>query len=308
MAAAAKAVYESSPIKQKRKRRGRDEIQSIRDALYDLLHAENPMTVRQVFYRAVSAGVIDKTEAAYKSIVCRLLGLMRREKVIPFDWIADNTRWQRKPATFSTLESAFELTAQTYRRSMWDNQSVYVEVWLEKDALSGVLMPETYKWDVPLMVTRGYPSLSYLYSAAEQIAALGKPAYLYYFGDYDPSGVDITRAVESGLREFAPDAEIHFERVAVSPEQIEFYNLLTRPTKKTDSRSKNFKGDSVEVDAIPPATLRQIVRGCIEQHIDGDALERLHLAEESERQSMQIIADAWRDGRLRYIPEDRSNE
>src|SRR5947199_2542839 len=119
MAAAAKAAYRT---KQKRKRRGRDEIQSIRDALFDLLASENPMTVRQVFYRAVSAGVIDKTEAAYKSTICRLLGLMRREKVIPFDWIADNTRWQRKPQTFSTLESAFELTAQTYRRAMWDNQ------------------------------------------------------------------------------------------------------------------------------------------------------------------------------------------
>ncbi|MEN3335677.1 MAG: hypothetical protein V7641_5042 [Blastocatellia bacterium] len=296
------AVYESSPIK--RKRRGFDAIATVRDALYDVLSAEHPMTVRQVFYRLVSAGAIEKTEAEYKSTVCRLLGRMRREGVVPFGWIADSTRWMRKPCTFSTLESALELTAQTYRRAMWDNQPVYVEVWLEKDALAGVLMDETEKWDVPLMVTRGYPSLSYLYSAAEQITAIEKPAYLYYFGDYDPSGVDITRAVESGIREFAPDAEIYFERVAVTPAQIRQYGLLTRPTKKTDSRSKNFEGESVEVDAIPPAMLRQMARECIEQHIDEDALERLHLAEQSERESMQIIADAWRDGRLRYVPEE----
>lgn len=295
-------VYGSSPIK--RPRRSRDELQVIRDALYDLLASENPMTVRQVFYRAVSAGVIDKTEAAYKSTVCRLLGLMRREKVIPFGWIADSTRWVRQPHTHAGLAAALELTAQTYRRAMWDNQPVYVEIWLEKDALAGVLSPITYKWDVPLMVTRGYPSLSYLYSAAEQITALAKPTYLYYFGDYDPSGVDITRAVESGVREFAPDAEIHFRRVAVTTEQIKLLGLLTRPTKKTDSRSKNFEGESVEVDAIPPDSLRELVRVCVEQHIDPDALDRLQVVEESERETMQRISDAWSRGKLGIIPDE----
>jgi hypothetical protein len=262
------------------------------------------MTVRQLYYRAVSVGVVEKTEAAYKSTVCRLLGLMRRERIIPFDWIADNTRWMRKPRTYDSLESVLELTARTYRRAMWDEQPVYVEIWLEKDALAGVLMKETEKWDVPLMVTRGYPSLSYLHTAAEYITTLEKPAYLYYFGDYDPSGVDITRAVEKGIREFAPDAEIYFRRVAVTPEQIRHFGLLTRPTKRTDSRSKNFGGESVEVDAIEPATLRRMVRDCIEQHIDEDVLERMQLAEASERESMQIIADAWRDGRLLYIPAE----
>jgi hypothetical protein len=296
------AVYETRPIK--RKRRGFNAIATVRDALYDVLSTEHPMTVRQVFYRLVSAGTIDKTEAEYKSTVCRLLGLMRREGVIPFGWIADNTRWMRKPRTFSTFESALELTAQTYRRAMWDNQQVYVEIWLEKDALAGVLMDETEKWDVPLMVTRGYPSLSYLHSAAEQIAAIEKPAYLYYFGDYDPSGVDITRAVESGIREFAPDAEIHFERVAVIPAQIKRLGLLTRPTKKTDSRSKNFEGESVEVDAIPPVSLREIARLCIEQHVDEDALDRLLTVEAAERETMQRISAAWQAGRLGINAEE----
>src|SRR6185295_6764294 len=159
-----------------------------------------------------------KTEAQYKNTICRLLGLMRRERVIPFGRIADNTQWMRKPRTYSTFESALERTAETYRRALWDNQADYVEVWLEKDALAGVLYEETESWDVPLMVTRGYPSISYLYEAAESIAAEQKPAYLYYFGDYDPSGIDITRAVESGIREFAPEAEIYFERLAVTTE------------------------------------------------------------------------------------------
>jgi hypothetical protein len=106
--------------------------------------------------------------------------------------------------------------------------------WLEKDALSGVLYQETAEFEVPLMVTRGYPSISHLYVAAEAASERNKPAYLYDFGDYDPSGCDITRAVEAGIREFAPSAEIHFQRVAVTREQIDRWALPTRPTKKTD--------------------------------------------------------------------------
>jgi hypothetical protein len=148
----------------------------------------------------------------------------------------------------------------------------------------------TAEYDVPLMVTRGYPSLSFLHAAADAIANQGKPTHLYYFGDYDPSGVDITRAVEEGIREFAPEAEIYFERVAVTPEQIRTMRLPTRPTKTTDSRRKSFVGDSVEVDAILPDTLRDMVRRSIQQHIDKDALERLKIIETQERQTLENIA------------------
>ena len=175
---------------------------------------------------------------------------------------------------------------------MWDNQDAYVEIWLEKDALSGVLYQETAEFDVPLMVTRGYPSISYLYEAAEAVSECNKPAFLYYFGDYDPSGCDITRAVEAGIREFAPSAEIHFQRVAVTREQIDRWALPTRPTKKTDSRSKQFDGESVEVDAVPPATLRTMVRGCIERHIDPWRLTQLRRVEAQERETLKRIVGA----------------
>jgi hypothetical protein len=264
-------------------RRGRAEIQAIKDAIYDALVEDQPMTVRQVFYRLVSTGVIDKREGEYKSTVVRLLGDMRRAGEIPFDWIADSTRWMRKPKSYSSLDNMLKRTAEAYRRSVWDNQDCYVEIWLEKDALAGVLYQETSSWDVPLMVTRGYPSLSFLHDAAETIAAQGKPTHLYYFGDYDPSGVDIPRKVESDLREFAPAAEIEFNRVAVTREQIESMKLTTRPTKRTDSRAKGFIGESVEVDAIPPKVLRGIVSDCITRHVDERAHEALLLAEQSER-------------------------
>jgi hypothetical protein len=89
----------------------------------------------------------------------------------------------------------------------------------------------------------------------------------------------------------APGVKVHFELAAVTPDQIKKWKLPTRPTKKSDSRAKRFKGESVEVDAIPPAKLRELVARCIEQHIDGDRLERMQAVEAAERDTLQGIID-----------------
>jgi len=251
------------------------------------------MTVRQVFYRLVTCGAIGKSESEYKTTVVRLLTEMRLAGDIPFGWIADNTRWMRKPRTFSSLANALARTAETYRRSLWAELDVYVEIWLEKDALAGVLYEVTSAWDVPLMVTRGYPSLTYLHDAAETIKSGRKPAFLYYFGDHDPSGTDIPRNVERRLRKFAPDVTVTFRRVAVTTEQIEKWQLPTRPTKASDSRSRSFEGESVEVDAIPPATLRALVEECIFPRLPTAEVERLERIEEEERATLRRIAAAY---------------
>jgi hypothetical protein len=271
-------------------RRTNREIALLREALYEILAAGQPMTVRQLFYRAVAAYLIAKTEAEYKNSVVRQLVLMREAGEVPYSWICDNTRWQRRPQTFSGVGDALRSTAACYRRNLWDDQDAYVEVWTEKHALAGVLMEETWELGVPLMVSRGFSSRTFLYSAAEAIKEVGKPAYLYYFGDHDPSGVHIDRNIERRLRQMAPDAEIYFQRVAVLPEQIVELDLPTRPTKRTDSRARTFEGDSVEVDSIEPLTLRQMVRGCIEQHIDQRQLEVTRVAEESERAILEKLA------------------
>lgn len=275
-----------------RSRRTGAEVELVKLAMIALLLADQPMTVRQVFYSLVSKGLIAKTEAEYKQTVVRLLGELRLEGRIPFEWIADNGRWARHPVTFSSPADALRALARGYRRSVWADQDVAVEVWLEKDALASVLEQETDPYDVSLMVTRGYPSLSFLYEAAQVIADVAKPTRIYYFGDHDPSGVDIDRNVQQRLRRFAPGAEISFQRVAVTRAQIEAMALPTRPTKRTDSRSANFDGDSVEVDAIPPATLRTLCRTAIEQHIDGDRLDALREAQETERADLVSIAEA----------------
>lgn len=286
-------VYKSSPIK--RKRRTKADMEVIRTAIYDVVTENKPMTVRQVFYQLVTLGVIPKTEISYKNIVVRQSGRMRRDCELPFSWIADNTRWMRKPTTYGSLE-VLQHTAKTYRRALWNEQDAYVEIWLEKDALAGVLYDVTEEWDVPLMVTRGYPSLSYLHTAAESLMAENRSCFIYYFGDHDPSGVDIPRKIEADLRTFAPDTDLHFQRVAVNPDQIEKWGLQTRPTKRTDSRAKNFAGASVEVDAIPPAKLRELCRRCIERHIDEQQLQRTAKAELLERETLNTILGNFRKG------------
>jgi hypothetical protein len=175
----------------------------------------------------------------------------------------------RKPSSFTGIEQCLETCANSYRRNLWATAPVYVEIWCEKDALAGVIMEETKVYDVPLMVARGYSSISFLHEAAKAIEAKDKPAYIYHFGDLDPSGVDAARDIEAKLRRYAPGAEIHFERPAVTREQVEDWNLPTRPTKMTDTRAKKFgSATSVELDAIPANKLRALVRGCIERHVD----------------------------------------
>jgi hypothetical protein len=285
-------------------------MESIRSSIYSTLAAEHPMTVRQVFYALTTKGVIAKTEAEYKSTVCRLLAEMRRSGEIPYEWLADATRWMRKPTTYSSAEEALQRTAELYRRSLWDGNSERVEIWLEKEALAGVLVDVTHEWDVPLMVTRGYPSMSFLHSAAEAIAGRDQWTHIYYLGDRDPSGVDIDRAVVDGIGEsLEAICEPHsvsgafgdhatFTRVAVTAVQIEMWDLPTRPTKrhKNDHRAKRFEGDSVELDAIPSSALRDLVRDAIEKHVDQHQLNVLQTTEAEERRLLLEMAETFNGG------------
>lgn len=285
------AVYRTSPVKPPaRVRATKVAVHLRRSALLDIVAAMYPMSVRQVFYQASVHGLVDKSEAGYRKVQEDLVHMRRVGGEMPRGWIADSTRWQRKPRTHSSIQAAVHDTAQHYRRALWTNASNYVEIWLEKDALAGVVIPVTELYDVPLMVARGYASISFLSAAAETIAELEVPAHIYHLGDFDPSGVDAGRAIEAKLREYAPAAEIHFERIAVTPAQIAAWNLPTRPTKTTDSRAKGFGANSVELDSIPPQALRDLVQGVIELHLPQRELEVLLTAERSERDILLEMA------------------
>jgi hypothetical protein len=297
MTALAKTVYQTSQIK--RIRSTKAEVEARREALLEIIEAGRPMTVRQVFYQATVRGLVEKAETGYSKVQTDLT-VMRRAGDLPYYYLADNTRWQRKPRTFDGVTEALEDTARFYRKSLWANADCYVEIWLEKDALAGVIYPITSMFDVPLMVARGYASLSFLYSAAEAINELDVPTYIYHLGDFDPSGVNAGEKIEETLRELAPDADISFERIAVTPEQIEDWDLPTRPTKTTDTRSKGFGEVSVELDAIDPNRLRDLVQTTIEQHLPAEEYEVRKAAEQSERELLTcLIRKATRRGARR---------
>lgn len=253
---------------------------------------EHPVSLRGVFYRVVSAGAIDKTELGYRTVGRQLLKL-RRAGVVPYDWITDGTRWITRPTAWSDIDEMLEDSAVSYRRRLWHEQPDEVHFFTEKDAISGVISPITYRWDVPLGVLRGYASESFAYSVAQSIIASNRmrsgTTYVYQLGDHDPSGVgawaDFTAKVSSFIDEGYKDADyVVFERLAVTPEQITEWTLPTRPTKRSDPRANGFAGGSVEVDAIPANTLRNLVEQAIAQHVDREQLRLTRIYERSERE------------------------
>jgi hypothetical protein len=255
--------------------------------------ADLPVTVRQMFYLLSVRGAINKTEGGYRQVQ-RQLVLMRREGLIPYNWIADNTRWVRRPTTYSGTADALRRMAASYREGVWESLPEYVEVWCEKDALAGVLMDVTGPYDVSLMVARGFASESFIYSAAETIKDSGKPGFIYYLGDFDPSGWSMSVNLGKKLSGFG--ADITFKRLAVNLAQIEKWSLPTRETKKTDTRCKEFfeifgaDAPSVELDAIHPNKLRQIVREAIEKHIPEGHMETIEMIEVRERKRLSTMA------------------
>lgn len=279
----------------KRRRRTRAEMASIRQAIIDTLEEDPPMTVRQVFYLLETRGVIEKTEAEYNGVVVRLLTEMRLTGEVPWNYIVDSSRRRLRNVTYDGINEAAERTARVYRRNALDLSPDYIEVWCEKEALAGVISQVTDEFDVPLIVSKGMPSLTILALTAVEIneaAKAGQRSVIYQFGDHDPSGVLIWRTIENRLREMAPDADLTIERVALTPLMIRQFNLPTRPTKRgKNPHAKGFEGDSVELDALKPRTLRGLCRQVIERHIDPRSLLMLREAEESERAGLRAWAD-----------------
>ena len=184
-------------------RRTKVEMAALEDAIHYVTEQYNVITLRGLYYQIVSTlCLLPKTEASYARIA-RITADMRKRGLLAYSKLSDSTRWMRKPTTHRDLKSAMERQHKFYRRDLWDTQDAYVEIWCEKDALAGILTEVTDEYDVPLMTSRGYASLSFLYSASVAIDRAnnaGKTAYLYHYGDYDPSGQDIPRAIEQTLR------------------------------------------------------------------------------------------------------------
>jgi hypothetical protein len=239
----------------------------------------------------VGLGVIPKTEVAYHLLV-RHLSRWRRDGEIPWDAFADSTSWHIHEPTFDGIEDALQRTRETYRRDLSSNQPCYVELWIEKDAIASIVADIADEFGVPVFVCRGFASLSSLYSAAQtfrEASASGKKVKIFHLGDYDPSGHAAADAIERTLvEEF--DCDLDFERLAILPGQIDRLHLPTRPTKTTDTRARNWDGAAcVELDAMKPADMREIVEDAITELIEPGAWEQLQKVEREERKTLDKI-------------------
>ncbi len=284
-----KGPYRACPTS--RARRTKADIASISASIHEVIESDPPMTVRQVFYQLVSRGVIEKTEKQYQGTVIRLMTDMRLDGSLPYNWVVDESRRVRVTQTFNSIKHALEHTAKFYRRSALAESDDYVEIWVEKDALAGAMWDVTSDFDVPLMVSRGMPSITFLHGSAMAIrkaARRGKGTFIYQFGDHDPSGVLIPQSIERRLTEMCERLDCpppNVERVALTKAHIDEFSLPTRPTKRDKNKhAKDFEGDSVELDALPPHVLRGMVREVIEQHISAAATRVLRVADDSERE------------------------
>jgi len=268
-----------------RRRRTNDELALLDEAVIRAVAEDKPVTLRGVFYRAMSAGAVPKTELGYRSVGRRLVELRRRGRVSYWD-ITDGTRWVTKPRTFDGWREALEASAQSYRKALWTSSECSLQLFTEKDAISGVILPITDRWDVTLGVLRGYSSESFAWPLGQSMDPW-RTNVLAQLGDHDPSGVGAWRDFCRKVREFAPDAHVECIRLAVTPEQINEWNLPQRPTKMHDSRARDWIGGSVEVDAIPAPTLRAIVETWIESYIDTHEIATLRAIEAQERATLR---------------------
>jgi hypothetical protein len=274
----------------KRQRRTKSEMDAIKTAIYAACALAHPRTIRGLFYHLVGAGLIEKTEAAYKSTVVRLCTDMREDGTLPWEWIVDSTRWMRKSPAFNSVQEARERTASMYRRNLWRDQGRYIEVWCEKSTLAGLISDETDRWNVPLMCTSGFSSVGFLHQAALTIQNMRCKAFIYYLGDHDPSGLKIWENTQTKLRQYMTfDDLVTFEKLTVTPEQIATYNLPTRPTKESNHSKDWTGGESVELDAMPTDVLVGLVHDAITQHINQRAYAITLGVEESERR--QLLAE-----------------
>jgi hypothetical protein len=293
-------------IKSKRVRATKPEMVTRRRRLIEIIKEEHPATVRQVYYQADAHKIVPKDDSGYRKVQTKFTEL-RRDGTVPYEWIVDHGRFVRRPFTVNGIVEALNETRRQHRKSPWQYVPDYVQIWIEKDALVGVVEPVTSEYDVPLLSARGYSSLSFLHKAAQELKELllGCPIYIYQFGDLDPSGAHASEVIERDLRGFAPEADIRFERIGITPQQVKDLELQSalRDTKTKDPRYEWFLEKyrdepilnggllSVELDAIRPSLLRDLVREVIERHLPRETLDAVNAEGERERAYLSRLMD-----------------
>lgn len=258
-------------------------------------------TVRQLYYAFVAENLIENTFRSYKNF-CELIKDARLSGHIDWDGIEDRTRNLENYTMWATPEEALQSTIKNYIEDAWADQPNYCEVWIEKEALMGVLQHPCWKYRLPFMACRGHTSVSEVYVAANRLREKmeeGKQSIILHMGDHDPSGMDMTRDNYERLDLLSSECGIELRRIALNMDQIEKYRPPHQWAKTTDTRIKGYIRDtgtehSWELDALKPDALMEIISEAVEPIIDQ---EKWAAHMEREQVSRDYIADVWRRGK-----------
>lgn len=280
------------------------------------------LTLRQLYYQLVSRDVIANNIREYKKLGV-LLKEGRMAGVVDWSAIEDRLRVPETPNEWPSPQAALETVENVFALERQDGQAVYMEVWVEKDALSGVLSRVTRPYHVPIVVNRGYSSASAMFEAYERFRAAqgrGQSIRVIYLGDFDPSGRDMIRDIEERICEFklgsvnafddddylaktpniwretcANDYGFDFEieSIALTKEQISKHKPPPNPAKFSDSRAQGYVAEHGakcwEVDALKPEVLNRVLTSAIEKHLDREHYDEIVEREGEHRANLELI-------------------
>ncbi len=210
---------------------------------------------------------------------------LRRGGELCYSHVADATRYMRKPRTFDGWEDALQDCASLYRKNLWAETNLEVEIWIEKSALAGVIYPVTAEYDVPLMPTGGFTSETFAYETVQRLKGSGKTLVVYSLYDFDRSGRDAANSLNEKVERFGSEygMPVVFNNLGLALAQVQSMGLPTRsPKRNTKADVKWPHPIAAELDAIPPDILRDIVREAIENHLPAYQLTQLKNIEAAE--------------------------
>jgi hypothetical protein len=269
------------------------------------------LTLRQLYYQMVARGIIENKQTEYKrlgSIVNdgRLAGLI--------DWsaIEDRTRNVKFISSWQSPQEILSAVASQYQEDLWRLQDYRVEVWIEKEALIGVVEPACERLRVPYFACRGYVSQSEAYAAGERFRKhldAGQSPVILHLGDHDPSGLDMTRDNAERLAMFTGQP-VEVVRLALNMDQIERLRPPPNPAKETDARFASYLrtyGDqSWELDALPPDVIDKLISDAVAGYRSEGQWRHDLAAEETEREHLEKVAGRWDDvsAWLEETPDD----
>ena len=259
------------------------------DVIEDIVRGQGYiLTLRQLYYQLVTKILIVNNKKSYRRLGTAI-GKGRMLGLIDWDAIEDRGRVPTLWPSFINIEDRLEQAVKDFSLDWWDGQSRYVEVWTEKDALSQIVHGAASEYAAPVVVCRGYSSLSAMRDGAQRFKDMlseGRECVLLYLGDHDPSGLDMVRDVTDRFDNFEA-GEVEIRHLALTQAQVQLYNPPPNYTKPTDSRAPTYVAEhgyeSWEVDALTPGVLTELISGEIIQLIDWGRWEDVRRDEAEQR-------------------------